>query len=63
MNEDIFDTKVNVELTLGELESIILCLSIVNEHNPNHAIDRLAERLSNLAVDIKMEEYYKWIER
>ena len=52
--KDIFDTKVNVELTLGELENIILCLRAINKHNTGSVRSELEERLSNLSVDVKM---------
>ena len=65
--KDIFDTKVNVELTLGELENIILCLRAINKHNTGSVRSKLEERLSNLSVDVKMGQSFentnKWRER
>ncbi len=52
--KDIFDTKVNVELTLQELESIIVCLRAGNKYNTGKVRSELEERLSNLSVHVKM---------
>ena len=57
--KDIFDTKVNIELTLGELESIIICLRAADKHNTGSVRSELEERLSNLSVDVKMGQYFE----
>lgn len=57
--KNIFDTKVNVELTLEELESIIVCLRAINKHNTGKVRSELEERLSNLSVDVKMGQSFE----
>lgn len=57
--KDIFDTKVNVELTLGELENIIVCLRAGNKYSTGKVRSELEERLSNLSVDVKMGQSFE----
>lgn len=51
--KDMFNTKINVELTLEELENIIICLRAANKHNTGSVRNELEERLSNLSTNIK----------
>ena len=56
--KDIFDTKVNVELTLEELEHIIVCLRAINKYSTGSVRSELEERLSNLSIDVKMGQSF-----
>lgn len=57
--KDIFDTKVNIELTLGELESIIICLRAAHKNNTGSVRSELEKILSNLSVDVKIGQYFE----
>lgn len=57
--EDIFNTKVQVEITLEELENIILCLRVINQATSGSVRSELEERLSNVAGKIKNNTQYK----
>ena len=56
--KDIFDTKVNVELTLEELEHIIVCLRAINKYSTGSVRSELEERLSNLSIEVKMGQSF-----
>lgn len=51
---DIFDTKIQVELTLKELEDITLALRMVNKAFSGNIRSELEEKLSDIAFITKM---------
>ena len=52
--DNFLDTKIQIKLTLSELEDITLALRIVNEVFSGDSRSELEDRLSNIATTIKM---------
>lgn len=52
--DNVWDTKIQVELTLKELEDITLALRMVNKAFGSGVRSELEDRLSNIAVTTKM---------
>ncbi len=51
---NVLDTKIQIKLTLSELEDITLALRIVNEVFSGDSRSELEDRLSNIVTTIKM---------
>lgn len=51
--KDVFDTKVNVEITLGELEELIIMLRVANKALTGEIRSELEEKLSDLSMELK----------
>lgn len=52
--DNVLDTKIQIKLTLSELEDITLALRIVNEVFSGDSRSELEDRLSNIVTTIKM---------
>lgn len=52
-NKNIFDTKINVEITLSELENLIIMLRVANKVITGEIRSELEEKLENIAFKIK----------
>lgn len=52
--DNVWDTKIQIELTLKELEDITLALRIANKVFSEDSRSELEERLSNIVTKIKM---------
>lgn len=51
---DVFDTKIEIELTLGELENLIVMLRLANKVVSGDVRSELEEKLENIAMATKM---------
>lgn len=52
--DNIWNTKISVELTLKELEDITLALRMVDKAFNGNSRSELEERLTNIAIMTKM---------
>lgn len=52
-SNNVFDTKINIELTLGELENLIVMLRVANKVVTGEIRSELEEKLENIAFKIK----------
>ena len=52
--DNVLDTKIQIKLTLSELEDITLALRIVNKVFSGDSRSELEDRLSNIVTTIKM---------
>ena len=52
--KDVFDTKIEVELTLGEFENLIVALRYYNLNMSGSVRSNLEEKLDNIAYVTKM---------
>lgn len=52
--DNVWDTKIQIELTLKELEDITLALRMVNKAFSGDSRSELEDRLSNIATITKM---------
>lgn len=56
MIKDPFDCKLNIELTLEELEHIIVCLRAINKYSTGSVRSELEERLDDISNNFKMSK-------
>lgn len=54
MSKSVFDEKVNIEITLGELEELIVMLRVANKFITGKTRSELEEKLENMATKLKM---------
>ena len=52
--DNVLETKIQIKLTLSELEDITLALRIVNKVFSGDSRSELEDRLSNIVTTIKM---------
>lgn len=52
--DNVWDTKIQIEVTLKELEDITLALRMVNKAFGNGVRSDLEDRLSHIVVNTKM---------